>query len=396
MITIRKREGRAAHLSVLVILCWLLSWIYCLSVCSCWQVSNWGRVKNTRGKISHGGSQSRGYRRVTIACETGPKKFCVHRLVAFVFRGGPSSPLLVVNHIDGNSTNNAAYNLEYVTQSENVRHALTTRTWQRGRSKTVRARRLGAAVWQTFLSVQRAADAVGVSSCSVSKCCNGKLRNCRDHEFQFVQDADLPGEVWKDAVDPTTRSALPGYRISSCGRIEGPTGIRTYGSDHHGYRRICCKGTDPLVHRIMACTFLDLPASDKPPWEVNHLDGNRSNNSIENLEVVNRSENVLHAWRMRAKRDVVSTRMPVTGQHLLTGAKFNFASVTEAARHVSQALESSVAAMYGISACCKGRTQNFSGYEWCYSFESDAQERPDEVWKDVDVPGLMAAWNVSR
>ena len=385
-----------AHLAAPVIVCWLFTSICKLSVCSCWQVSNWGHVKNTRGKISYGSLHNSGYRRVTIACETGPRKLLVHRLVAFAFRGGPSSPLLVVNHIDGNRTNNAAHNLEYVTHSENIRHALITRTWQRGRSKAVRARRLGASVWQTFLSVQRAADAVGISSCSAWKCCNGKLRSCHNHEFQFIQDADLPGEVWKDAVDPTTRSALPGYRISSCGRIEGPTGIRTYGIDHHGYRGICCKGRQLQVHRIMASTFLDRPASDMPLWEVNHLDGNRSNNSIENLEVVNRSENVLHAWQMRASRDIISNRMPVEGRHLLTGAKFSFASVTKAAQHVSEGNASIIGARCGISACCKGREQNFSGYEWCYAFASDAKERPDEVWKDVDIPGLLAAWNVSR
>ena len=396
MITIRKREGRVAYLAVPVILCWLLAWIYGLALCSCWQVSNRGRVKNTRGKISHGHLHSSGYQRVTIRSETGRRNFYVHRLVAFAFHGEPSSPLLVVNHIDGNRKNNAGYNLEYVTQSENVRHALTMSKWKGGRSKTVRARWLGASVWQIFSSVQQAADAVGVSANSVSKCCNGKLRSCHGHEFQFEKEADLQGEVWKDAMDPTTRSALPGYRISSCGRIEGPTGIRRYGRCNRGYRRICCKGRELLVHRIMASTFLDLPVSDKAPWEVNHLDGNRSNNSVENLEVVNRSENVLHAWQMRASRDVISNRMPVEGLHLQTGAKFSFASVTEAARHVSQANESSIAEMCGISACCKGRRQNFSGHEWCYSFESDAQERPDEVWKDVDIPGLMAAWNVSR
>ena len=365
-------------------------------MCSCWQVSNWGRVKSTHGKIPHGCLQSSGYQRVMIASETGRQDFYVHRLVAFAFHGEPSSPLLVVNHIDCNRTNNAAYNLEYVTQAENVRHSLTTRICLRGRSKTVRARRVGATGWQIFSSVQRAAAAVGVSSCSVSKCCNGKRQSCRNHEFQFVQDVDLPGEVWRDAVDPTTRYVIPGYRIGSYGRVEGPTGIRRHENDHHGYRRILCKGRQIRVHRIVASTFLDLPASDRPPWEVNHFDGNKSNNSLSNLEVVNSSEISLHAWQMRASRDVISQWMPVEGRHLVTGSKCSFDSVTDAARHVRRAHERNMTAKFGISGCCKGRTQSFRGCEWRYLlFASDAQDRADKVWKDMDTPGLLAAWNVS-
>ena len=300
------------------------------------------------------------------------------------------------HHIDGNGTNNAAHNLEYVTRSENTRYSLANRTAKRAGSKAVKARPLGATAWQMFSSRKQAAEAVGVSVWSVSKCCNGKLRSCRGHEFQFVKDADLPEEIWREAVHPKTRSALPGYRISSCGRVEGPTGIRTYGTDCQGYRRIRCRGRWIRVHRIMACTFLEVPALHSIPWEVNHLDGNKSNNSIKNLEVVTPSDNSLHAWQMRASRNVISKRMPVEGRHILTGAKCFFGSVTEAAQHVSQAThESRIRGMCCISACCKGKKQSFRGYEWRYSLASDAQDRPDEVWKDVHIPGLLAAWNAS-
>ena len=398
MICLRRKEGRVACLGwqvMLVIACCMLPWISQLAVCSCWQVSNLGRARNTRGKISHGSLDSLRYRRVSISCGTGRKLFYVHRLVAFAFHGAPSNPLLVVNHIDGNSTSNDACNLEYVTHAENIRHSLTARKTRCGGSKAVRARLLGTTPWQIFSSRQHAADAVGVSVFSVSKCCNGHLRSCRGHEFQFVRDLDLPGEEWEDAVNPKTRSALPGYRISSYGRVEGPTGIRTYGRENYGYKVIWCKGKNIQVHRIMAFTFLDVPISDSTPWEVNHKDGNGSNNSIENLEVVTPSENSLHAWQMRASRDVISKRMPVEGRHILTGSKYFFGSVTEAARHVSQASASSIAAGCAISASCKGRTHSFGGYEWRYSCASDAEDRADEVWKDVDSLALLAAWNVS-
>ena len=49
------------------------------------------------------------------------------------------------------------------------------------------------------------------------------------------------------------------------------------------------------VHRLIASYYLPNP-EDKP--DVNHIDGNKSNNSIENLEWVTKSENQLHSRRV--------------------------------------------------------------------------------------------------
>lgn len=49
----------------------------------------------------------------------------VHQLVAEAFIG-PRPPGMVVNHIDADKTNNSACNLEYVTQGQNITHAIET------------------------------------------------------------------------------------------------------------------------------------------------------------------------------------------------------------------------------------------------------------------------------
>ena len=62
-----------------------------------------------------------GYLRVTLCKKGKVKVISVHRLVAITFVEGNSD--LTVNHIDGNKLNNHFSNLEFISSSENTKHA---------------------------------------------------------------------------------------------------------------------------------------------------------------------------------------------------------------------------------------------------------------------------------
>jgi len=67
-------------------------------------------------------SEHKGYRRVCLSNENRRQHYPVHRLVAEAFIPNPDNKPFV-NHKDGNKRNNLSHNLEWVTASENQRHA---------------------------------------------------------------------------------------------------------------------------------------------------------------------------------------------------------------------------------------------------------------------------------
>ena len=80
---------------------------------------------NITNKYLKGQVGKNGYVSYNLTMPDGSKKRCyAHRLVATAFLDQPSSRHKEVNHIDGNKLNNHKDNLEWITPSENQRHAL--------------------------------------------------------------------------------------------------------------------------------------------------------------------------------------------------------------------------------------------------------------------------------
>jgi hypothetical protein len=95
-----------------------------------YEVSNLGRVKRVRFVRRHGERglplkpqiDRSGYLAVMVRIGLRQTSRRVHPMVAHAFLGTPL-PMREVNHIDGDKTHACASNLEWVTRSENLRHA---------------------------------------------------------------------------------------------------------------------------------------------------------------------------------------------------------------------------------------------------------------------------------
>lgn len=117
-------------------------------------------------------------------------------------------------------------------------------------------------------------------------------------------------EIWKEI--PNTDGA---YSISNKGHVKGRKGIKAASSDRNGYKKVSVfiAGKGPkslLVHRLVALAFV--PNPNPSAWkEVNHIDGDKSNNAATNLEWCDRSHNIKHAFDMGLKANKKGSESPL-------------------------------------------------------------------------------------
>lgn len=116
-----------------------------------------------------------------------------------------------VDHIDGNTKNNVASNLEWITQAEQNRRAHALNASRKSsapkQSKPILGKKAGSDdEWVRYDSACDAARKLSLDKDNLSQCLKGKLRTCGGYVWKYAPVApDLPNEVWKDLTDEVLR-----------------------------------------------------------------------------------------------------------------------------------------------------------------------------------------------
>lgn len=157
-----------------------------------------------------------------------------------------------------------------------------------------------------------------------------------------------------------TINDFPNYDISSDGYIVNKHTNRIIKSspDRCGYSTVHLyrdgKWYTKRVHRLVAETFSECPNDES--WQVNHINGDKRDNRLDNLEYVTPSENMYHAYANGLNHWVGYNERPV--RIIETGEVFR--SQAECARAIK-------GSQSNINACLMGRRNKHLGYHYEYA-----------------------------
>ena len=267
-----------------------------------YEVSNYGQVKNNNTNKILKQTLINGYFAVGLRIDNKTTTAFLHRLVAIRFLVCPDETF-VVNHKDGVKTNNNVENLEWVSRSENGKHAYRLNLHKPIRFG-VSQYTLDNVFVREYESLLDAEKETGIYNGHISGVCRG-IRGRKT----------AGGYIWKytDYI-PTTQpvpdgkimTGYPNYIITKDGRVYNSKRNKYLvpAKNEGGYMTLSLsdgkkqenfinskKRKNFIVHRLVALLYLENPNNY---LEVNHIDFDKTNNNVDNLEWISRSDNMKH------------------------------------------------------------------------------------------------------
>ena len=170
-------------------------------------------------------------------------------------------------------------------------------------------------------------------------------------------------EIWRDIQN------FKGiYIISNIGNVKSlktnkilsPAIVAYRKNKNNGYYVVNLKGKLYYIHRLVAEAFISNP-NNLP--QVNHIDGNKQNNKMNNLEWCTGSENIKHAY----KHNLMKSHAPIVKRYKeVQQIDKNTKKLIKVWNSVIEASEMLNIGKTCISGCCRKKQKTAGGYIWKY------------------------------
>ena len=171
------------------------------------------------------------------------------------------------------------------------------------------------------------------------------------------------------------------YKISNYGRVysvKNNSIINGY-ITKKGYHRVNLykngKSHSYAIHRLVALHFIPNPGQKN---EVNHINGNKSNNKVENIEWVTTLENTHHAWKNNLA--TAEKRQKKVYKYDLDG---NFIDEYESLQKAAKSIRGFKGTHSNISNCCYEKRNKAYGFLWSFDKKDKIDKYKNKFSKEI-------------